>query len=217
MRNLPQEGSVFLIDDGVCAAPCLSRALLLGRTRTLSVRSKRRCHRRRTVEGDKRRAAGFHGNAAMPIDPHLKNTCLAHFTGGSAGFYDTSVKLEPASESDAAGRSPRRGEAGTRTLPAERRRTGQEERSRAHGARSRRAPGRRERAGSSRRRSRAPDEGARADRARRWRSPLGDGRDPSIRKHVSTTSRGSSAHPSPTAERCRRPSALACDPPSEWH
>jgi hypothetical protein len=38
----------------------------------------------------------------MRIDPHLKNTCLADLTGGSAVFYDTSVKLEPASESDAA-------------------------------------------------------------------------------------------------------------------
>ncbi len=55
-----------------------------------------------TVKGDRRRAAGFHGNAAMRLDPHLKNTCLADLTGGSAVFYDTSVKLEPASESDAA-------------------------------------------------------------------------------------------------------------------
>jgi anaerobic selenocysteine-containing dehydrogenase/Ni/Fe-hydrogenase subunit HybB-like protein len=55
-----------------------------------------------TVKGDRRRAAGFHGNAAMRIDPHLGNTCLADLTGGSAVFYDTSVKLEPASESDAA-------------------------------------------------------------------------------------------------------------------
>jgi anaerobic selenocysteine-containing dehydrogenase/Ni/Fe-hydrogenase subunit HybB-like protein len=55
-----------------------------------------------TVAGDERRATGFHGNAAMRIDPHLKNTCLADLTGGSAVFYDTSVKLEPASESDAA-------------------------------------------------------------------------------------------------------------------
>jgi hypothetical protein len=39
-----------------------------------------------TVEGDRRRAAGFHGNAAMRIDPHLKNTWLADLTGGSAGL-----------------------------------------------------------------------------------------------------------------------------------
>ena len=39
-----------------------------------------------TVEGDRRRAAGFHGNAAMRIDPHLKDTCLADLTGGSAGL-----------------------------------------------------------------------------------------------------------------------------------
>jgi len=55
-----------------------------------------------TVKSDRRRAAGFHGNAAMRLDPHLKNTCLADLTGGSAVFYDTSVKLEPASESEAA-------------------------------------------------------------------------------------------------------------------
>jgi len=55
-----------------------------------------------TVTGDRRRAAGFHGNAAMRIDPYLKNTCLADLTGGSAVFYDTSVRLEHASESDAA-------------------------------------------------------------------------------------------------------------------
>ncbi|HSI98278.1 MAG TPA: molybdopterin dinucleotide binding domain-containing protein, partial [Gaiellaceae bacterium] len=55
-----------------------------------------------TVKGDRRRAGGFHGNAAMRVDPHLKNTCLADLTGGSAVFYDTSVKLERASEADAA-------------------------------------------------------------------------------------------------------------------
>jgi anaerobic selenocysteine-containing dehydrogenase/Ni/Fe-hydrogenase subunit HybB-like protein len=55
-----------------------------------------------TVKGDRRRANGFHGNAAMRIDPYLKNTCLADLIGGSAVFYDTSVRLERASESDAA-------------------------------------------------------------------------------------------------------------------
>jgi anaerobic selenocysteine-containing dehydrogenase/Ni/Fe-hydrogenase subunit HybB-like protein len=55
-----------------------------------------------TVKGDRRRAAGFHGNAAMRLDPHLTNTCLADLSGGSAVFYDTSVTLEPASEADAA-------------------------------------------------------------------------------------------------------------------
>jgi len=53
-----------------------------------------------TVPGDRRRAAGFHGNAAMRLDPYLKNTCLADLTGGSAVFYDTSVALERASASD---------------------------------------------------------------------------------------------------------------------
>ena len=54
-----------------------------------------------TVRGDERRAKGLHGNAAMRIDPHLKNTTLSDLTGGSAVFYDTQVKLEPASEEDA--------------------------------------------------------------------------------------------------------------------
>jgi anaerobic selenocysteine-containing dehydrogenase/Ni/Fe-hydrogenase subunit HybB-like protein len=54
-----------------------------------------------TVKGDKRRAKGFHGNAAMRLDPHLKDVCLSDLTGGSAVFYDTSVKLERASASDA--------------------------------------------------------------------------------------------------------------------
>ena len=55
-----------------------------------------------TVKADKRRATGFHGNAAMRVDPYLKNTCLADLTGGSAVFYDTSVRLERASEDEAA-------------------------------------------------------------------------------------------------------------------
>ena len=54
-----------------------------------------------TIKADRRRAAGFHGNAAMRVDPFLKNTCLADVIGGSAVFYDTSVMLERASESDA--------------------------------------------------------------------------------------------------------------------
>ncbi len=45
------------------------------------------------IAGDKRRAAGFHANAALRVDPHIKNTCLSDLTGGSAVFYDTKVKL----------------------------------------------------------------------------------------------------------------------------
>jgi tetrathionate reductase subunit A len=48
------------------------------------------------VKGDPRRAAGFHANAAMWIDPHLKNTCFIDKVGGSVSFYDTKVKLVPA-------------------------------------------------------------------------------------------------------------------------
>lgn len=45
------------------------------------------------IAGDKRRATGFHANAALRIDPVMKNTCLSDLTGGSAVFYDTKVKL----------------------------------------------------------------------------------------------------------------------------
>ncbi len=45
------------------------------------------------IRGDPRRAAGFHGNAAMRIDPHLGNVTLTDPVGGSAVFYDSKVKL----------------------------------------------------------------------------------------------------------------------------
>jgi anaerobic selenocysteine-containing dehydrogenase len=45
------------------------------------------------VKGDPRRAGGVHANAAMWIDPHLKNTCMIDKVGGSVSFYDTKVKL----------------------------------------------------------------------------------------------------------------------------
>jgi anaerobic selenocysteine-containing dehydrogenase len=45
------------------------------------------------VKGDPRRAASFHGNAAMRIDPVLKNVTLSDLAGGSAVFYDTKVKV----------------------------------------------------------------------------------------------------------------------------
>ncbi len=47
----------------------------------------------RTVKGDPRRGRGVHANAAMRLDPVLKNTCLSDPVGGSAVFYDTRVKL----------------------------------------------------------------------------------------------------------------------------
>jgi anaerobic selenocysteine-containing dehydrogenase len=47
------------------------------------------------VAGVPRRAAGVHANAAMWIDPALKNTCFLDPVGGSVSFYDTHVKLEP--------------------------------------------------------------------------------------------------------------------------
>ena len=46
-----------------------------------------------SVPGDPRRATGVHANAAMRVDPVLKNTGLVDLTGGSAVFYQTQVKL----------------------------------------------------------------------------------------------------------------------------
>ncbi|HEY6004437.1 MAG TPA: molybdopterin dinucleotide binding domain-containing protein [Anaeromyxobacter sp.] len=45
------------------------------------------------VKGDPRRAAAFSGNAAMRVDPVLKNVTLSDLAGGSAVFYDTKVKV----------------------------------------------------------------------------------------------------------------------------
>jgi anaerobic selenocysteine-containing dehydrogenase len=45
------------------------------------------------VKGDGRRTKGIHANAAMRVDPHLKNTCLVDPVGASAVFYDTMVKV----------------------------------------------------------------------------------------------------------------------------
>ncbi len=45
------------------------------------------------IKGDPRRATGIHANAAMWIDPYLKNTCMLDPVGGSVSFYDTKVRL----------------------------------------------------------------------------------------------------------------------------
>jgi len=45
------------------------------------------------VKGDPRRGTGIHANAAMWVDPHLKNTCMLDPVGGSVSFYDTKVNL----------------------------------------------------------------------------------------------------------------------------
>jgi tetrathionate reductase subunit A len=45
------------------------------------------------VKADPRRSTGIHGNAAMRIDPVIKNTTLGDLVGGSVVFYDTRVKL----------------------------------------------------------------------------------------------------------------------------
>ncbi len=47
----------------------------------------------RLIRGDKRRGMGVHCNAAMRIDPYLKNTCLIDLVGGSVSFYDSKVRL----------------------------------------------------------------------------------------------------------------------------
>jgi anaerobic selenocysteine-containing dehydrogenase len=48
------------------------------------------------VKGDARRATGVHANAALRVDPVMKNTTLSDLTGGSAVFYDTQVKVTKA-------------------------------------------------------------------------------------------------------------------------
>lgn len=48
------------------------------------------------IKGEPKRATGIHANAAMWIDPALKNTCMLDPVGGSVSFYDTHVKLVPA-------------------------------------------------------------------------------------------------------------------------
>ncbi len=45
------------------------------------------------IKGDPRRSKGLCPNAAMRIDPTLKNMCLTDLIGGSSSFYDTKVKL----------------------------------------------------------------------------------------------------------------------------
>ncbi|MBI4280466.1 MAG: molybdopterin-dependent oxidoreductase, partial [Armatimonadetes bacterium] len=47
----------------------------------------------RVVKGDPRRGKGLHANAAMGIDPVVRNMCLVDPVGASAVFYDTNVKL----------------------------------------------------------------------------------------------------------------------------
>ncbi|MGB9699183.1 MAG: molybdopterin-dependent oxidoreductase [Thermodesulfobacteriota bacterium] len=48
---------------------------------------------KKVIKGDPRRATGVHANAAMWIDPYLKNTCMLDPVGGSVSFYDTKVSL----------------------------------------------------------------------------------------------------------------------------
>ena len=47
----------------------------------------------KVIKADIRREAGVHANAAMWIDPYLKNTCMIDKVGGSVSFYDTMVQL----------------------------------------------------------------------------------------------------------------------------
>ena len=48
---------------------------------------------KKRIVGDKRRHAGLCGNAALRLDPVLKDVCLTDPIGGSSSFYDTKVKL----------------------------------------------------------------------------------------------------------------------------
>jgi len=45
------------------------------------------------IKGDPKRATGINANAAMWVDPYLKNTCFLDPVGASVSFYDTKVKL----------------------------------------------------------------------------------------------------------------------------
>jgi anaerobic selenocysteine-containing dehydrogenase len=45
------------------------------------------------IPADPRRGTGVHGNAAMRVDPVLKNTGLVDTVGGSAVFYQSQVRL----------------------------------------------------------------------------------------------------------------------------
>jgi len=45
------------------------------------------------IKGDRKRSRGLNANAAMWVDPYLKNTCVMDPIGGSASFYDTMVRL----------------------------------------------------------------------------------------------------------------------------
>lgn len=47
----------------------------------------------KVIKGDPRRGTGVHANAAMWVDPYLKNTCMMDVVGGSVSFYDTKVRL----------------------------------------------------------------------------------------------------------------------------
>ena len=48
------------------------------------------------IKGEPYRGKGINANAAMMIDPHLKNVCLQDLIGGSVCFYDSPVRLERA-------------------------------------------------------------------------------------------------------------------------
>jgi len=48
---------------------------------------------KQAIKGDKRRRTGLCPNAAMKIDPVLKNSCMTDPIGGSASFYETRVNL----------------------------------------------------------------------------------------------------------------------------
>ena len=47
------------------------------------------------IKGDPRRAMGVHANAAMRLDPYLKDMALTDIVGGSVVFYETKVNLIP--------------------------------------------------------------------------------------------------------------------------
>lgn len=50
----------------------------------------------KTIKGDARRRTGLCPNAAMLVDPVLKNVCMTDPIGASSSFNDTSIRLEKA-------------------------------------------------------------------------------------------------------------------------
>ncbi|MBI4513664.1 MAG: molybdopterin-dependent oxidoreductase [Gemmatimonadetes bacterium] len=85
----PMEGTVRLSETVMpgTVTVTLGHGLWAGGASDVTIDGKR-------IEADPRRQGGIHANAAMWLDPYLKNTCMLDPLGGSVAFYDTRVRLE---------------------------------------------------------------------------------------------------------------------------